>query len=135
MSSAAPVQSAPDFHSLNIGAAQLERDLQLQTVGTVFGIQIILCMSGMVWLGTQHCAEHRKLQVLLAVWTLAFIGIFLCLMRSFAQQSVAPVGWFPAATNWVVFGVWGIPLVMVTVYVLGFHRWYPAETSVSEAAR
>ena len=98
-------------------------------LGWLFGLTqigfFVTCMS----LGISHSIRQGRgsLWFLFGVGTLAYAGSLT--MMSIANRTAIRsehfsfLGWFPAATSWMLFGMWSAPLLFVLAYLVGFDRW------------
>ncbi len=98
-------------------------------LGWLFGLTqvgfFVTCMT----LGiTRTTSQGRGVLLLLfAVGTLLYAGAMTMMVladrAAVRSEQVAFIGWFPAATTWMLFGIWSAPLVFVLAYMIGFQRW------------
>jgi len=102
---------------------------RIVTLGWIFGLLqvafFVTCMS----LGIKRTfVRGRGLLVLLfSVGTLLYGGVMTLVVfvdhSAIRSGQVSFFGPFPAATSWMLFGLWLSPLVFVVAYVIGFSRW------------
>lgn len=67
------------------------------------------------------------LYALFTAGSLAFVTAFTLMVwadrAAVVTGHVTYLGPFPAATTWMLFGVWAAPLLFVAAYIIGFSRW------------
>lgn len=97
-------------------------------LGACFGVLEIAVFVTCMTLGISRSRSGRG--ILFAIFgtgTVAYLGVFMLMVgaqrASVASGEVTFLGPFPAATSWMLFGMWGAPLLFVAAYLIGFSRW------------
>ena len=98
-------------------------------LGWMFGLASVGLFVTCMTLGITRRSERSDplRYVLFGVGALLYAGVVT--MMAYADRmavrsgEVAYLGWFPAGTSWMLFGMWIAPLVFVAAYVIGFRRW------------
>jgi hypothetical protein len=110
-----------------------QRHGSLLWIGWALGALEILFFTGLLALGARSGGRLHGLGGQLIVGLLGYLAVWSALMLAYADWMSSGdaslfMGW-PAATAWMLFALWPVPLVFVACYSLGFSRWiYPPES-------
>ena len=105
----------------------LERHQDLLIVGWLLGSIIIAAFVSLLIFGarSKHPSPVRTVSFL--VGGLIYEAVFAVMCRTYAELlhtgSSDFLGPFPAATTWLVFGIWSVPTYFVVLYVVAFPAW------------
>ena len=118
----------PDHPAMALGADGVARHQGLLGVGFLFAFLIVAFFIGLLFFGLQRRGEAvRGWAPILAVAVL-FVGVFVALFVTYARYMESPdpqrlfLG-FPPPTAWMLYGVWGVPLLFIVLYVIRFNEW------------
>ena len=119
----------PHFTEMDQGGGSgLERHGSILFLGFLFGSLVISLLVSLLAFGAGTRGRNRFKPWIFLVGGLLFVGVFtmMCLAyrESLEVPEIAFIGPFPAATSWLVFGIWLFPLYFVRIYVLMFDRWF-----------
>ena len=107
-------------------------------LGWVFGLTIVgffvTCMS--LGITRSPLRPHSLLRVLFGVGMILYAGVVTMMVladrTAVSSGEVTYLGWFPAATSWMLLGMWFAPLVFVAAYFIGFQQWIMPPESMSK---
>ncbi len=102
---------------------------RILVLGWLFGLTqvgfFVTCMA--MGISRRSTAARGWLVLLFGVGTLLYSGVMtmMCMADRVAVRSgeTGFIGSFPAATSWMLYGIWLSPLVFVAAYMIGFERW------------
>jgi len=108
--------------------------------GWLLASSIIFIFGGLLaWAAEKsYQATHvtvRRLAFLISM--LVYETVFTILFLEYADSLAAPddppfIGSFPAATWWLLFGVWLAPGLFIAIFVGGFHRWIATPAALAK---
>lgn len=118
----------PDQPAMALGADGAARHQGLLGLGFVFAALIVVFFVALLFFGLARPREPVRGKVLISVAGALFLGAFVALFVSYSSYMESPdpqklVLGFPPPTAWMLFGVWGIPLVFISFYVARFNEW------------
>lgn len=116
----------PQIAEMDRGGAGLERHGSVLVLGWLFGSVLIALFVGLLAHGTLPRQRYKVAVFVLGL--LLYEGVFgmLCLTYGASLDNPqTPLFWgpFPAATSWLLFGVWLAPFFFIALYVVFFDRW------------
>lgn len=122
--------SHPDYPTMALGGASEARHGSILWLGWAFGAMAIGLFQGLIdWSlrrgGGSGRPEARRAFLAGGLCLQAvFLGLVLS-YRGFMEDPLAAglVLGFPRPTAWMMYGVWGVPLVLVLLYVWRFESW------------
>ena len=124
----------PRFPTMDVAANQAAHDASRPILGWAVGSIMILIFSTCLCIGVEGTQHRRLLRLLIGLATMVYLAVFLVMMMSWRSSMARPTtdlwGPFPAATTWLVFGIWSVPLLFVLIYVAGFRHWYGDDEGV-----
>lgn len=106
-------------------------------LGWLFGLSLVGFFVTCMMLGVTHSPNRSpmRLYFLFGTGALLYAGVVTMMVWSdraaVRSGEVVFLGWFPAATSWMLFGMWFAPLVFVAAYMIGFRRWILPPESLS----
>ena len=120
------------FSEMDQGGAGTTRHGQVLVCGWFLGTSMIAIFVGLLAWGSEQAldaADHATRRWTFVFSGLVYAGIFTILMVCYADSLRQPempayIGSFPAATWWLLFGVWLAPGLFVGIFVFGFSRWF-----------
>lgn len=118
----------PDFANMQSGGPGQERHEDLLLLGWVFGVLQILFFITCLALGGQKKGSLGPLFKPLVFGGAGFIAIFTALILSYnayMREDVHSLVLFQVKpTAWMLYGIWGFPVVFIVAYVLTFDKWF-----------
>jgi len=113
------------FETMDEGGPASRHTHSVLTLGWIFGMLQVALFVGFLTLAARR--DARGLIRALILSGVAYAEVFTITVFVY-QQNVATaeaefIGSFPAATTWMLFGLWPVPFLFVVVYVVGFRRW------------
>ncbi len=130
-----------EFDSLQSSGSSVSDSGPHWIIGLSFGLAIIGIFGVTLYIGghRQDAQKRKSIFRSFAIGMLAYFGIFLLLMNSYQQYHQAGdapyfLG-YPAPTAWMIYGIWLIPLVFTTMYVVKFDDWVLSPEEVEEFGR
>jgi hypothetical protein len=118
----------PDHPAMALGADGAARHDDLLGVGFLFAALIVAFFVGLLFFALQRRGEPTPGKGTILVSGAVFLGAFVALFLTYSRYLRAPdperlfLG-FPPPTAWMLYGVWGIPVVFVLIYVIRFNEW------------
>lgn len=117
----------PEFGTMRQGTLDTDRHERIIYPATAFGVFEITLFVACLALGASRSENPRKH---LGAWLAgggAMILCFLAMVRSYhAGVVTGDPGWFlgfPAATAWMLYGLWPVPLFFIALFMRIFDRW------------
>jgi len=120
------------FSEMDQGGVGATRHGRVLVSGWFLGTSIIAVFVGLLAWGSEQAlnsAGHAARRWMFVLSGLIYAGIFTILMVCYADSLRQPempsyIGSFPAATWWLLFGIWLVPGLFVGIFVFGFSRWF-----------
>ena len=110
-------------------------------IGLSFGLAIIGIFGVTLYIGGHRQDPQKRKSIFRAfgIGMLAYFGVFLLLINAYQhyhQTGVTPyfLG-YPAPSAWMIYGIWLVPLVFTTMYVMKFDDWVLSAEEVEEFKR
>ena len=120
----------PEFPTMALGGAPEARHGSVLWLGWAFGaIAIAIFQTLIDWsLRRDGGAGRPEARRAFFAGGLVLQGVFLALVLSYRGFMEDPLGrglvlGFPAPTAWMMYGIWGVPLILVALYVWRFDSW------------
>lgn len=116
----------PTLKTMDQGVSS-ERHQNILVPGLIFGALVVVFLAGMLIFGLRRDAEAGKAKVALFAVTLVYLGVFWMVFYEYfpfllCEHSV-PHDRIPAATLWMLIGLWAAPIAFVALYMWNFKRW------------
>jgi len=115
------------FETMREGGSEARHGHRVLMLGWAFAVLQIALYVGCLVLGTGGGMKRRGFVALLILSGFAYAGVFTLMVTVYAQTirtaETEFLGSFPAATSWMLYALWPIPLLFVLCYVAGFSRW------------
>ena len=116
-----------NFETMHQGGPDARHSRRVLMLGWGFGMLQIALYVGCLILAVGGDAKTRGFVTMLILCGFAYVGVFTAMVTVYAQTvgTAEPkfLGSFPAATTWMLFVLWPVPLLFVVCYVAGFKRW------------
>ena len=131
----------PDFSTMQLGGDSAARHGQVLWLGWSFGALVIAFFVGLIDASLARSGQPGKPSARRTVWLAGavFELIFLLLVlsyRSFMDDPSMPsVLGFPRPTAWMLYGIWGFPMVFVLLYIFRFEQWVLDTKAEAEFAK
>lgn len=128
------------FSEMDQGGDGSLRHERIMFPGWLLASAIIFIFGGLLaWAGEKsYQATHvrmRRLAFLISmlVYEAVFTILFFRYADSLGSADDPPfIGSFPAATWWLLFGVWLTPGLFIAIFVGGFHRWIATPAALAK---
>jgi hypothetical protein len=118
----------PDHPAMALGADGAARHEGLLGVGFVFAALIVALFVGLLFFGLRRPREPVPGKGLILGAGALFLGAFGALFVTYSHYIKNPdpaallLG-FPPPTAWMLFGVWGIPVLFIAFYYTRYNEW------------
>ncbi|HVS13737.1 MAG TPA: hypothetical protein VMV46_07425 [Thermoanaerobaculia bacterium] len=118
----------PDHPAMALGADGAARHQGVLGVGLLFASLIVAFFVSLLFFGLRRAGEPVPGKVLILTVGGLFLGAFVALFVTYSRYLESPdpealaLG-FPPPTAWMLYGVWGIPLLFIAIYVTRFKEW------------
>lgn len=134
-----------EFHAMLQGSPTLASS-RIVFLGWLFGVLQILVFITCISLGISRFRPPRGetaepslargwLYALFGAGSLSFLAVFTQVVwtdrLAMLHGTVTYLGPFPAATSWMLFGLWAAPLLFSVAYVFGFSRWIVTDAGLA----
>lgn len=116
----------PDHPAMALGADGGARHHGLLGVGFTFAALIVACFVGLLFFALQRRGEPTPGRGAILLAAALYLGVFVALFATYARYLERPgalVLGFPPPTAWMLYGVFGIPLLFILIYVVRFNEW------------
>ena len=128
-----------EFASMERGGPGSLRHVDVIWIGWLLGALEIGLFVVLLAFGARSRHGLRGLGWPLVVGGLAYLAVWTALVLAYrAEMSGAAPEFFlgfPAATAWMLFGLWPLPLLFAVYYVFGFDRWVATPEDLAELER
>jgi hypothetical protein len=122
-----PSENHPEHGAMYVRGSGIANDSALFNAGMGAGLLLIALFFAFFALGAGKSLRKTGVLALLGAGWLLSTSAFVAMMMAFskyAETSPTQVaGPFTTPGNWMIFGVWGAPLVVLVAYVVGFRHW------------
>lgn len=129
----AGVAPHPDHPSLLSGGAPASP--VMWGIGTLFGLVQVAFFGACFALGMQRGGRLGPVARPLILGLLGYAGVWLALAVAYAATAgdgeTSLWGAFPAATAWMLYGMWPFPIVFAYVYLRHFDSWFLNEDDLA----
>ena len=124
----------PEFNTM------LKSSSDPKTPGLIFagyalGSLFILTLCSFVVLGQLKKGTLGKVKIPLLGLMALYLTIFLLLMTSYANYESGPdavfFGGFPTPSAWMIYGMWGCPLLLILLFMFSFDSWFVTSEDMS----
>lgn len=118
----------PDHPAMALGADGAARHENVLAVGFVFAALIVAFFVGLLFFALQRRGEPIPGKTLILTSAAVFLGVFVALFVTYSHYLESPepdrlfLG-FPPPTAWMLYGVWGVPVVFILIYITRFNEW------------
>ena len=120
----------PDYPTMAMGGAPAARHGSVLWLGWAFGAMSIAIFQGLIDWSLRRGGTSGRPQARRAFLAggLGLQAVFLALVVSYRAFMADPLGaglvlGFPVPSAWMMYGVWGAPLILVLLYVWRFEAW------------
>jgi len=120
------------FSAMDQGGDGADRHGPVMFSGWLLGASSIAIFVGLLAWAAERAMSTGSPNVrrlTFVVGGLLFEGLFALMMLAYRDSLVVPtepafIGPFPAATSWLLFGVWMAPAFFIVLFVVLFNRWF-----------
>ena len=102
--------------------------------GTLLGALMILFMVGLLAFGASQGRKPGMEEGVLAGGTVLFLFCYLAMILTYVPYADTGGGsivlGFPVPTAWMLYGVWGAPVVFMLLYMLRFEAWIISDAEI-----
>ncbi|HVS62853.1 MAG TPA: hypothetical protein VMT85_05015 [Thermoanaerobaculia bacterium] len=118
----------PEHPAMALGADGEARHRDVLGVGFAFAVLIVVFFVGLLFFALHRRGEAVPGKGTILFAAVLFLGAFVALFWTYSRFMEAPgagglfLG-FPVPTAWMLYGVWGIPLLFILIYVARFNEW------------
>lgn len=128
----------PQFASMESGGPGASRHAEVLWVGWLLGaLEIGLFVALLAFGGGRRTTRGFGVPLLLG--GIAYLAVWTALVLAYRAEAsgAEPLFFlgFPAATAWMLFGLWPVPLLFAVYYVVGFDRWVATPDDLAELER
>ena len=117
----------PTYETMLAGGDGAARHGAILWAGLAFGLLQVAFFVALLAFGARKHGSTGPFRTPLAVGFVLFAAIFVAMFVSYGGylQSDDPeqLFAFPYPTAWMIYGIWGFPLVFMFLYMLFFDRW------------
>ncbi len=130
----------PDFATMQQGGDPAARHSEVLWVAWSFGALVIAFFIALIDVSLARGGKSGPIAARRTVWICGGVLelIFLALVLSYSSFMVDPlqdsVLFFPKPTAWMMYGIWGFPMVFVLLYILRFEQWILSPADEAEFA-
>ena len=112
--------------AMNQGGEGRQRHGRILWAGWLLAALMAVMLTGILLFGVQSTGLSKGKALAFALGGIAYQVVFAMLFLAYRNSLTGPVvfiGSFPAATWWVLFGVYLLPYYFILLYVALFDRW------------
>lgn len=117
----------PDHASMALGGSGEHRHQNVLALGFVFAALQVAFFVGLLLLGLRRGDGSTPGRGAILLGGVAYLlvlgGLFRSYRRFMTSETYDLFLGFPHPTAWMLYGVWGVPLVFLLLYVVCFDRW------------
>lgn len=124
----------PDFPTMLQGGDISRHDTTLW-LGWVMGVVILAFFVGLLAFGTRGRGSFPTESRVLVIGLIAFIGVFSAMVFTYAAEINPIILGFPLPTSLMFYGVGGVPVVFILLYMLRFDPWVLTDEQLDEFRR
>lgn len=130
-----------DFETMQQAGAPEARHGSIVWFGWAYGALVITFFIGLIDLALARGGKPGPAAARRTVWILGGVLqlVFLALVQSYRSFMVdplqPPVLFFPEPTSWMMYGIWGFPMLFVALYILKFETWILTPEEEAEFAK
>jgi hypothetical protein len=118
----------PDHPAMALGADGAARHREVLGAGFAFAALTVALFVGLLFFGLRRPGEPVPGKALILTGGTLFLGAFVALFVTYSRyledaDPEALVLGFPPPTAWMLYGVWGVPLLFIAFYVTRYKEW------------
>ncbi len=119
----------PDYSTMQQGGAPEAHHASILWLGWSYGALAIAFFIGLIDVSlakggaTGPASARRVVWIAGAVLELIFLGLVLSYRYFMLDPLQNSVLFFPKPTAWMMYGIWGFPLLFVLLYIFKFNSW------------
>ncbi len=119
----------PDYETMQQGGAPEARHGSVLWLGWTYGALAIAFFVGLIDLSLAQGGAAGPTSARRTIWVVgaALELVFLALILSYRSFMLDPLQdtflFFPKPTAWMMYGIWGLPMVFVLLYIFKFETW------------
>lgn len=123
----------PEYATMLQGGDAARHDAVL-VGGTLLGTLMILFMVGLLAFGASQGRRPGMEEGVLVGGAVLFLVCFLAMVLTYVPYADAAGGpivlGFPVPTAWMLYGVWGAPVVFMLLYMIRFESWIISDAEI-----
>lgn len=129
----------PDFATMQLGGDSEARHGEILWLGYSFGALVIAFFVGLIDVALARGGKSGPASARRTVWLVGagLEVVFLLLVlsyRAFMSDPSGDVWGFPRPTAWMMYGIWGFPMLFVVLYIFRFEQWILSPEDEAEFA-
>ncbi|MEE2775166.1 MAG: hypothetical protein VYE73_00135 [Acidobacteriota bacterium] len=126
----------PDYPTMQRGGDGAVRHEAVLAGGRLLGTLMILFMVGLLAFGSSQGRKIGGEEIVMILGTVVFVTCFLFTVatyRSYAAQGGGALALsFPIPTAWMLYGIWGAPIVFMLLYMVRFEPWIISDADIEK---